>query len=95
MFVIDYTHMLQSKIEIDPASAINSFESLLSCIKQTPHKLYLFIDEYDNFANELMARRKEDKYFDQKANIQPYIGYLCFDFYPDSRVWIYRRLILT
>jgi hypothetical protein len=56
--------MLQSKIEIDPASAINSFESLLSCIKQTPHKLYLFIDEYDNFANELMARRKEDKYFD-------------------------------
>ena len=64
MFVIDYTHMLQSKIEIDPASAINSFESLLSCIKQTPHKLYLFIDEYDNFANELMARRKEDKYFD-------------------------------
>jgi hypothetical protein len=64
MFVLDYTHMLQSKIEIDPASAINSFESLLSCIKQTPHKLYLFIDEYDNFANELMARRKEDKYFD-------------------------------
>jgi hypothetical protein len=43
MFVLDYTHMLQSKIEIDPASAINSFESLLSCIKQTPHKLYLFI----------------------------------------------------
>ncbi|ETR67540.1 MAG: AAA-ATPase-like protein [Candidatus Magnetoglobus multicellularis str. Araruama] len=64
MFEVDYAHILKSKIEIDPDFAMNSFFSLLSCIKQTPHKLYLFIDEYDNFANELMARRKEDKYFD-------------------------------
>jgi len=64
IFEVDYAHILNSKIEIDPDSGMNSFESLLSCIKQTPYKLYLFIDEYDNFANELMARRKEDKYFD-------------------------------
>jgi hypothetical protein len=42
---------------------ISSLESLLSVTSQTPHKLYLLIDEYDNFANELMACRKND-YFD-------------------------------
>jgi hypothetical protein len=30
---------------------------------ETPHKLYLLVDEYDNFANEvLMAGRRQDYY---------------------------------
>jgi hypothetical protein len=63
-FALNYAHLLQEEIQINPDDGISSFESLLLAIKQTPHKLYLFIDEYDNFANELMARRKEEKYFD-------------------------------
>ena len=31
-------------------------DSLLSAVRQTPYKLYLLIDEYDNFVNEVMVR---------------------------------------
>jgi len=55
--------MQLSQIKIHPTSGISSFESLLTSIAKTPHKLYLFIDEYDNFANELMASKREDEYF--------------------------------
>jgi hypothetical protein len=49
--------MQLSQIKIHPTSGISSFESLLTSIAKTPHKLYLFIDEYDSFANELMASK--------------------------------------
>jgi len=62
-FNSDYAHILQSKIEIDPDSGISSFENLMTCISKVPQKLYLFIDEYDNFANELIASKREDEYY--------------------------------
>ncbi|MCF8015466.1 MAG: ATP-binding protein, partial [Chromatiaceae bacterium] len=53
-----YQGQLPSPIEINPDNALSSWRSLLVAVQQTPHKLYLLIDEYDNFANEvLMARR--------------------------------------
>jgi hypothetical protein len=61
-FAFDYAHILKTKIEIDPESGINSFENLLTLISNKTHKLYLFIDEYDNFANELMANKRQDEY---------------------------------
>jgi hypothetical protein len=48
-----YRERLAAPIEIHPDNAIASLESLLTAIAPTPHKLYLLIDEYDNFANEL------------------------------------------
>jgi len=66
-FASVYARFLQTKIDIDPNSGISSLESLLTSIDSTPHKLYLFIDEYDNFANELMAKRREDDYFKMTA----------------------------
>jgi hypothetical protein len=39
--------------------------SLLDAVRQTPYSVYLLIDEYDNFANEVMMgvrRKKEDIY---------------------------------
>jgi len=62
-FASDYAHILPSPIKIHSSSGISSFERLLGSISKTPHKLYLFIDEYDNFANELMASRREDEYY--------------------------------
>jgi len=62
-FESDYEHMLQSKIKIFPEHGMNSFESLLSAIRKTGHQLYLFIDEYDNFANEIIANGREEQYF--------------------------------
>jgi hypothetical protein len=50
-------------LEITPDDAINSLAALLTRIRKESHKLYLLIDEYDNFANEvLMAGRKQDYY---------------------------------
>ena len=52
-FAVSYRHLLPPTLEINPRNAIASFESALTAVQQTPHKLYLLIDEYDNFANEL------------------------------------------
>ncbi|MDM8557526.1 AAA family ATPase [Candidatus Parabeggiatoa sp. HSG14] len=53
-FMVHYQELLQYQIRIDPQDAISSFESALIAISQTPYRLYLLIDEYDNFANDLM-----------------------------------------
>jgi hypothetical protein len=42
-------------IQINSDNAISSFQSLLTAVKHSGYRLYLFIDEYDNFANELMV----------------------------------------
>jgi hypothetical protein len=49
-----YQNDLPYPIEIDNDNAISSFESLLISVSATSRRLYLLIDEYDNFANELM-----------------------------------------
>ena len=48
--VVRYAQFLGDRVRIDPDDGIASFQSLLSAISHTPHKLYLLIDEYDNFA---------------------------------------------
>jgi len=53
-FAIRYDNWLQHEIRIDPLDAVSSFESLLSVVGQADYRLYLLIDEYDNFGNELM-----------------------------------------
>ncbi len=58
-----YANHLTAPITIHPDNAISSWESTLMAISETPHKLYLLVDEYDNFANDvLMAGRKQDYY---------------------------------
>jgi hypothetical protein len=53
-FAYKYQALLPIDIQIDPEDAIDSFLSMLNAVLQTPYRLYLFIDEYDNFANEVM-----------------------------------------
>jgi hypothetical protein len=53
-FALYYQDKLSIKIEIEPNNAISSFQSLLTAVLLSQHKLYLLIDEYDNFANEVM-----------------------------------------
>jgi len=60
-FAIYYKKFLPAEIKIYPENALASFQSLLLAVRQTSHKLYLLIDEYDNFANELMMNRKVSK----------------------------------
>jgi hypothetical protein len=49
-----YRHLLDYDIMLDPTDAIRSFQSVLAAVSQTPYRLYLLIDEYDNFANEVL-----------------------------------------
>jgi len=52
-FAVRYQHLLPLPIEIHPTDALVSFQSALTAVQRTPYELYLLIDEYDNFANEL------------------------------------------
>ncbi len=51
-----YGDQLPGRVEIQD-DALASFRSLLAAVGQSPHSLYLLIDEYDNFANEVLVSR--------------------------------------
>jgi hypothetical protein len=62
-FQHNHGERLPVAIDIDPVNAVSSWESTLTAVAQTPYPLYLLIDEYDNFANEvLMAGRRQADY---------------------------------
>ncbi len=56
-----YAEWLGDRVCVLPDNGIASFQWLIGVISQTPHKLYLLIDEYDNFANEVMISRERAK----------------------------------
>jgi hypothetical protein len=53
-FALKYQDWLPMAIQINPIDATTSLHALLAVVSLTPYKLYLLIDEYDNFANEIM-----------------------------------------
>lgn len=64
-FAVTYEEYLSRVIETDAQNAVNSIKSLLSATSKSGHPVYLLIDEYDNFANEVMMgvrREKKDIY---------------------------------
>jgi hypothetical protein len=62
LFAQRYSHLLQTEIEISNENAMISFRAALRAAETTPYKLYLLIDEYDNFANEvLMGGRRQNQ----------------------------------
>ncbi|MCP3958960.1 MAG: AAA family ATPase [bacterium] len=63
-FLIDYREHLPEPLSSSLSSGgskrlgddpFHNFERLLATIRQTPYRLYLLIDEYDNFANEVLT----------------------------------------
>ena len=64
-FVMYYEDDLTREVKVDSSDAVNSIKSLLSVTRKSGHPVYLLIDEYDNFANEVMLgvrREKKDIY---------------------------------
>jgi hypothetical protein len=59
-FMSYYKNWLHYEILIDPSDAIASFQSLLTAVRESGYRLYLLIDEYDNFANELMIEHRTE-----------------------------------
>ena len=67
IFGDDYQTLLPGSLRINPTDALASFNSAVAAARHSGHKLYLFIDEYDNFANEIMmgrVGRDRDRYHD-------------------------------
>ncbi|NEX17927.1 MAG: AAA family ATPase [Halochromatium sp.] len=58
-----YGDLIPGQVSIQD-NALTSFRSLLAAVGQSPHSLYLLIDEYDNFANEVLVSRDrgEERY---------------------------------
>ena len=52
-FLSDHQGLLDTPVRIEK-SAVRTFGNLLAAVRRTPYKLYLMIDEYDNFANEIL-----------------------------------------
>jgi len=53
-FLTDYREHLPAEVHLEDNAFFN-LERLLAVLRQTPYRLYLLIDEYDNFANEVMT----------------------------------------
>lgn len=65
LFAQRYAHLLKAEIEISHENAMISFRAALRAVETTPYKLYLLIDEYDNFANEVLMGgriRNQERY---------------------------------
>ncbi len=56
-----YRNFLDTEIEVDPRNAVNSIQSLITSVRTTDYPVYLLVDEYDNFANEVMMGIRRDK----------------------------------
>jgi len=62
-FTLQYRAHLPTVVTLH-ANALRSWQGLLAAVSETPYKLYVLIDEYDNFANEVMISplRGTDRY---------------------------------
>lgn len=58
-FVSDYREHLPAPVELE-VDAFRTLGNLLTVLRRTPYPLYLLIDEYDNFANEVMTEEEGD-----------------------------------
>ncbi|MGB0384561.1 MAG: AAA family ATPase [Ardenticatenaceae bacterium] len=53
-FAVRYQEILDEEVEIDREDALFSFGTALTAVQQSPYRMYLLIDEYDNFANKVL-----------------------------------------
>ncbi|MFQ5614914.1 MAG: AAA family ATPase [Anaerolineales bacterium] len=66
-FTLYYRTLLPADIYIDPVDGLTSFQSLVSVVRATPYRLYLLIDEYDNFANEVLMSTQPGRRADYES----------------------------
>ncbi|NEX15633.1 MAG: AAA family ATPase [Halochromatium sp.] len=59
-FGVRYADRLGSELRYHPSDGLVALRAAISAARAQGHDLYLLIDEYDNFANELMHGRRTD-----------------------------------
>ena len=60
-FTVYYEDYLKREVKINPDNALSSIKSLITSISKADYPIYLLVDEYDNFANEVMMSTRENK----------------------------------
>jgi len=63
-FALRYQAHLTHPIRIESDNALSSWRSALMAVSQTPRKLYLLIDEYDNFANDVLMTGRQQAFYE-------------------------------
>jgi hypothetical protein len=69
-FARRYQAILPFDIEFDADNALSSLSSTLTAARATPYNIYVLIDEYDNFANEVLMAGQRDSQQRYEALIQ-------------------------
>ncbi len=59
-FARRYQDFLPYEVEFNPDNDLSSLASALTATEATPYKVYLLVDEYDNFANEVLMAGQAD-----------------------------------
>jgi len=67
-FIDKYSAYITQKVKIYQDDAVSSLHSLVAAVKRHELSIFLLIDEYDNFANELML----NKTISDEDEIDPY-----------------------
>lgn len=60
IFISHYRNYLDYKIENPPHNSIRGLQSVVTAVREKGKSLYLLIDEYDNFATEVISAQRED-----------------------------------
>ena len=60
-FLGKYHHYLTAPVTLHDDNAIASLNSLTNAVQNSGHNLYLLIDEYDNFANDVLMQDASDE----------------------------------
>lgn len=53
-FASQYEALLKDKIDVDPTDGMSSLLYLLNAVKRSKQKVYMIVDEYDSFVNDLL-----------------------------------------
>ncbi len=69
-FKVHYQDLLSHEIILDESNGLRSLQSVLAALINTPYKIYLLIDEYDNFANEVLMARESNSQIRYKSLLQ-------------------------
>ncbi|MDQ5909121.1 MAG: family ATPase [Pseudomonadota bacterium] len=63
-FAADYAPLLTHPVQVHPTNAVSSLESARMAARLAGQKIYLLIDEYDNFANDVLMTGRKPEYYE-------------------------------
>ena len=63
-FVAQYAAALTWPVTLNPTDAVSSLERVCGAAQMSHRQIYLLIDEYDNFANDVLMAGRQQEYYE-------------------------------